>query len=369
MPERYEVDSVVIGAGVVGLAVARELAQRGREVVIVERNAAIGEEGSARNSEVIHAGIYYPPGSLKALTCVAGRDMLYRYCGERGIGHARLGKLIVAANDEQARRLLDIRDHAHRNGVAGVRWLEAGEARRLEPELRCAGALMSPDTGIVDSHALMLSLLGDAEAGGAALSLGTPVMDLTVRGGQIDVACGGAAPCVLGARHVVNSAGLAAPQLAARLWPGAPKSSERFARGNYFSLAGTRSPFSRLVYPVPEPGGLGVHFTTDLGGRAKFGPDVEWTETLDYEVNAGRAALFYERIREYWPGLPDGALVPDYAGVRPKVLSQGKMESDFVIAGPAEHGTAGVVHLLGIESPGLTACMAIARLVAARLGL
>lgn len=364
----FTADYVVIGAGVVGLAVARELAISGREVVVVEAMPLIGNETSSRNSEVIHAGLYYPANSLKALTCVAGRDMLYAYCRERGISHSRTGKLVVAANEAQVLRLDAIKLHAQGNG-ADVRMISAAEAKDMEPQLTCIGALLSPDTGIVDSHGFMLSLLGDIEDSGGVLSLNTPVLDLRANGSSFDIECGGDMPCTLTTANLVNCAGLSAPELAGKIWKDAPKATSKFARGNYFALTGIASPFSMLVYPVPEPGGLGVHFTRDLSGRAKFGPDVEWTDNPNYEVNSERSAHFYDRIREYWPALPDGALVPDYVGIRPKLQNGDGVADDFVVAGPGEHGLTGAVHLLGIESPGLTASLALARLVADKLGL
>jgi L-2-hydroxyglutarate oxidase LhgO len=360
------IDTAVIGAGVVGLAVARALALAGREVVILEAEDAIGTHTSSRNSEVIHAGIYYPPGSLKARACVAGRERLYAYCAERGVPHRRCGKLIVATDAAQLPALEAILARAHANGVAAVTRIGAHEARALEPELSCADALYSPSTGIIDSHALMLALLGDAENAGAMLALKSPLEAARVTPQGIELRVAGAEPLL--ARCVVNSAGLWAPSLARRVagYPEARAPRELYAKGNYYTLA-RRAPFTHLVYPVPEPGGLGVHVTLDLGGRARFGPDVEWVDAIDYRVDPRRALAFYAAIRRYWPGLPEGALEPGYAGIRPKISGRGEPAADFVVQGPREHGVAGLVHLFGIESPGLTASLALADDVAARL--
>ncbi|ATP27021.1 NAD(P)/FAD-dependent oxidoreductase [Chromobacterium violaceum] len=359
------VECVVIGAGVVGLAVARALAQAGREVVIVEAEPAMGLHASSRNSEVIHAGLYYPAGSLKARLCVAGRDALYRYCAERAIPHRRLGKLIVASRESQLARLDALEAQARANGVADIRRLTASEARALEPALDCAAALLSPSTGIVDSHALMLSLLADAEAAGAQLALASPV-----EGGEVtpDGVALRVAGMALLAKRVVNAAGLFAPDVA-RAIAGLRADSipqARYARGVYFSLQG-RAPFSRLVYPLPEAGGLGSHLTLDLAGQARFGPDVEWVDGVDYRVDPARADAFYRAVRAWWPQLPDGALAPGYAGIRAKIAGPGEPDADFVIQGPAVHGAPGLVNLFGIESPGLTSCLAIADAALAQL--
>ena len=362
-------DAVVIGAGVVGLAVARELALAGREVIVVESQNAIGTATSSRNSEVIHAGIYYPQGSLKARSCVEGRTRLYRYCEERGIAHRRCGKLIVATDAAQLGELESIRRKAHANGVTDVAWLTLDEAHAMEPAVSCVGALHSPSTGVIDSHAYMLALLGEAEAHGAMLALMSNVERARVlHDGTIELEVGGAEPMHVAARTVVNSAGLTAPSLARRIegFPRHLAPPEFYAKGNYYSLVG-RAPFSRLVYPVPEPGGLGVHVTIDLGGQARFGPDVEWIERIGYEVDPRRAERFYAAIRRYWPQLPDGALAPGYAGIRPKIAGPADPAADFVIQGPREHGVPGLVNLFGIESPGLTASMALAAEVARRL--
>jgi L-2-hydroxyglutarate oxidase LhgO len=356
------VECVVIGAGVVGLAVARALARAGREVVVLEAEDAIGTHTSSRNSEVIHAGIYYPRGSLKARACLRGRQLLYEYCAAHGVPHRRCGKLIVATGDEQAGELEAIHAKAHANGATDVVAIARSEALALEPELACVAALHSPSTGIVDSHALMLAYLGDAEDAGAMLALKSPLARGAVRAdGAIVLEVGGAEPSTIAARWVVNSAGLTAPSVARAIegYPAARAPKELYAKGNYYSLA-QRSPFSRLVYPVPEPGGLGVHLTLDLAGQARFGPDVEWVERIDYRVDPRRADRFYAAIRRYWPALPDGALAPGYAGIRPKTSGPGEPASDFEIQGPREHGVPGLVHLFGIESPGLTASLALA---------
>lgn len=362
------VDTVVIGAGVVGLAVARELAMAGHEVIILEAEDAIGIHTSSRNSEVIHAGIYYPQGSLKARACVEGKALLYAYCDSHGVPYRRCGKLIVAADAAQHGELESIRAKAHANGVTDVDWMTREAAIGLEPQLACVAALLSPSTGIIDSHALMLAYLGDAEAHGAMLALKSPLLRASVRADGFELETGGDAPMRLHARTLINSAGLTAPGVARRLegFPSTRVPHEFYAKGNYYSLAG-RSPFSRLVYPVPEPGGLGVHLTLDLGGQARFGPDVEWVDAIEYSVDPGRAARFYAAIRRYWPALPDGALAPGYAGIRPKTAGPDEPAPDFLIQGPREHGVAGLVNLFGIESPGLTASLALARDVRACL--
>ena len=354
---------VVIGAGVVGLAIARALALRGREVLILEAAGRFGSGVSSRNSEVIHAGIYYPRGSLKARLCVAGRDRLYDFCREHGVAHRRCGKLIVASDASQLAELERIRAAALANGVE-LASLGRAEALAREPELRCAAALDSPLTGIVDAHACMLALLGQAESRGALLVCDSAVTALALRTDGFLIAVNGAPPS-LHARTLVNSAGLSAPQVA-RLMEGFPAPqipAAYFAKGSYFTLAG-RAPFGRLIYPLPIPGGLGVHLTLDLAGRARFGPDVQWVEELDYAVDARRAAGFYGAIRAWWPALPDGALEPAYAGIRPKITAPGEPAADFRIDGPAVHGVPGLVQLFGIESPGLTASLAIAGHVA-----
>ncbi len=357
---------VVIGAGVVGLACARALARLGKEVIILERNSAFGQETSSRNSEVIHAGIYYPPGSRKAQWCVSGRQRLYAFCEAHGVEFRQCGKLIVATSVEQTPGLEQIQSRAVANGVNDLVWLSAQEAKALEPQLECVAALFSPSTGIVDSHGLMLALLGDAERHGAVLAYNSKVqtMQTTPNGMEITVACDGRIE-VLQANAVVNAAGHQAIPLAntceALAKDNLPKAY--LAKGNYFSLAG-RSPFSRLIYPVPEPGGLGVHLTLDLGMQARFGPDVEWVDVEDYVVNPQRADVFYAAVRRYWPGLQDNALMPAYAGIRPKITPQQGPDADFLLHTSEHHGVQGLVNLFGIESPGLTASLAIADEVA-----
>jgi L-2-hydroxyglutarate oxidase LhgO len=359
-----QIDTVVIGAGVVGLAIARAFARAGREVVVLERESAIGTGTSSRNSEVIHAGIYYPTGSLKAKLCVAGRQALYPYLAGRGIAHRRCGKLIVATDHGQIAGLEKLHAQASANGVADLRALEAREVRALEPELSCVAALESPSTGIIDSHGFMLALRGEAEDHGAAIALLSPLLAGRVRQGGIELDVGGTEPMRLLARAVVNSAGLFAQDVARSIdgFPPERIPPTYFCKGNYFGLSG-RSPFTRLVYPAPESAGLGVHLTLDLAGQARFGPDVEWIDRVDYEVDPSRSRVFYDAIRRYWPGLKDGSLQPAYCGIRPKLQPQGEPSRDFLIQGPEEHGTAGLVNLFGIESPGLTASLAIGEYV------
>ncbi len=361
------VDCVVIGAGVVGLAVARAMALQGREVLVLEAANAIGTGTSSRNSEVIHAGIYYPTGSLKARLCVAGKALLYAYCAERGIDHRRCGKLIVATSPAQAERLSAIAQQGAANGVNDLCLLGRSEALALEPQLDCVAALLSPSTGIIDSHALMLSLQGDMEAAGGVLVLNCAVVRVKFACGAIDLIVSDGT--VLRAATVVNAAGLQAQALARQFSGLAAQHvpASHYAKGNYFSLAG-RSPFSRLIYPVPEAAGLGIHATLDLGGQVKFGPDVQWVESPeDLAVDPVRGEAFYAEVRKYWPGLTDGALQPSYAGIRPKLHGPGGPTADFVIHGPADHGVAGLVNLFGIESPGLTASLAIGQAVASVL--
>ncbi|MBS0391237.1 MAG: NAD(P)/FAD-dependent oxidoreductase [Proteobacteria bacterium] len=362
------VDCVVVGAGVVGLAVARALALARREVMVLEAASAIGTETSSRNSEVIHAGIYYPQGSLKARLCVQGKDMLYAYCAERGLPHRRCGKLIVATSAQQQAQLDGIRQRAAANGVHDLQWLSRDEARALEPELACVAALLSPSTGIVDSHALMLALLGDLENAGGLLALNSPLGLAQCAPGAIHLEAEDGTR--ISARTVVNAAGLHAPDLARRFVGLDPAQVPRaaYAKGNYFTLSG-RAPFSHLIYPVPEAAGLGVHLTLDLGGQAKFGPDVQWVAGPDdLVVDAGRAQGFYAEVRKYWPGLRDGALAAGYAGIRPKIHGPQEPAADFLIQGPRQHGVAGLVNLFGIESPGLTSALAIGAHVRDMLG-
>ena len=363
------IDCVVIGAGVVGLAVARALAQAGREVVVLEAEGAIGTGTSSRNSEVIHAGIYYAKGSLKARLCVAGKAALYDYCAGHHVPYRRCGKLIVATDESQRATLESIRAQAASNGVDDLRLLTRADVRALEPELDVVAALLSPSTGIVDSHALMLALQGDAEAAGAMFAFESPVRGGSVEGGVIELDVGGSEPARWRVETVVNSAGLHAQRVAARLDGLAPAAvpPTYYAKGNYFAL-GKRANFSHLIYPVPEAAGLGVHLTLDLAGQVKFGPDVEWIGQIDYPVDPARGDAFYAAVRKYWPALPDGSLHADYAGIRPKLGGPGESASDFRIDGAERHGVAGLVNLFGIESPGLTASLAIAGEVVRLLG-
>ena len=358
------VDCVVVGAGVVGLAVARAVALLGRSVMVLEAAHAIGTGTSARNSEVIHAGMYYPTGSLKARLCVQGNAMLYDYCQTHHIGHRRCGKLIVATTASQLERLDAIAHQGTANGVQGLVRLSRAQTLALEPALNCTGALLSTSTGIVDSHALMLQLQADMEAAGGILVLNCPVVQINAAFGAMKVIVGDGT--VLTASAVVNAAGLTAPVLAGCIngLPAQHVPPAFYAKGNYFSLAG-RSPFTHLVYPVPEAAGLGIHATIDLGGQVKFGPDVQWVDSAaDLTVDPARSETFYAEIRKYWSGLQDGALQPSYAGIRPKLADAGQPSHDFVIHGPADHGISGLVNLFGIESPGLTASLAIAQRVA-----
>jgi L-2-hydroxyglutarate oxidase LhgO len=363
------VDCVVVGAGVIGLACARALAQAGREVIVVEAENAFGTATSARNSEVIHAGIYYPTGSLRAQLCVRGKALLYDYCASHQVNHRRCGKLIVAHNDAEVAQLHMIEQRARANGVPDLQWLTRDEALALEPQLQCTRALLSPSTGIVDSHGLMLALLGDAQAAGAMLALRSPVQRATVAADGIQLAVGGDSAMTLLASAVINSAGHGAPVLAAATQGLASTHvpPRYFAKGNYFTLSG-RSPFSRLVYPAPgESSHLGVHLTLDLGGQAKFGPSFHWVDGLDYRVDEHEADHFYDEVRRYWPGLQDGALQPGYVGIRPKIRGPGEPVQDFRIDGPDTHGVPGLVNLFGIESPGLTSSLAIAERASALL--
>lgn len=366
-----QIDAVVIGAGVVGLAVGRALALSGREVMVLESEQAIGTGTSSRNSEVIHAGIYYPAGSLKARLCVQGKHWLYAYCAERGVAHRQLGKLIVATSPEQVLALDAIGRKAAANGVHDLRLLSAAEAQALEPALACEAALLSPSSGVVDSHGFMLALQGDMENAGGLLALLSPVQHIGVRQGSAShpILVRTEDGTELACRELVNAAGLQAVALAARMQGLDPRGLPRahYAKGNYFTLAG-KAPFSRLIYPVPEAAGLGVHLTLDLGGQAKFGPDVQWVDDpTDLQVDPRRGDAFYAEVRKYWPGLADGALQPGYAGMRPKINGPLEPAADFMIQGPAEHGVPGLVNLLGIESPGLTSSLAIAAEVVDRL--
>lgn len=365
-----QVDCVVIGAGVVGLAVARALAQSGREVVVLESQLAIGTGTSSRNSEVIHAGIYYPPGSLKARLCVEGRERLYAFCDSHGVPHRRCGKLIVAVDAAQVAELEALQRNAEACGVHDLRWLDREGVAALEPALNAHAALLSPSTGIIDSHGLMLALQGDAEQSGAMLAFDAEVTHgrVTASGIELNVQTAGDSSW-LRARTVVNSAGLSAVDLAQRVegLPPQHMPQRHYAKGSYFTCAG-RAPFSHLVYPVPEPGGLGVHLTLDLGGQMRFGPNVQWVDAPEYQVNPADSEVFRAAVRRYWPGVEHASLQPGYAGVRPKISGPGEPAADFRIDGPEVHGVPGWVNLFGIESPGLTASLAIAEQVLQRLG-
>lgn len=361
---------LVIGAGVVGLAAARAVARRGADVVVAERTDAIGTGTSSRNSEVIHGGMYYPTGTLRARHSVAGRRMLYAYCASHGVPHRKLGKLVVAADDAEVAKVRQIAGQGEINGVEGLVLIDGQAARALEPELVCAAALHSPETGIIDSHTYMLALRGDLEDGGGMIAFNTPVERIERRAGQWHARFGGAEAGEVAFDAVVNAAGLGA-QAIARAMPDYPK--ERvprlvLAKGNYFSYSG-RPAFNRLVYPTPMPGGLGVHVTLDMAGRMRFGPDVEWIEREDYNVDPARAAVFYARIRTYWPGLPDHSLTPDYAGIRPKLSGKGEPQADFMLDTPADHRLPGLVQMFGIESPGLTSSLSLGEAIADALAV
>lgn len=364
----HEVDCVIVGAGVVGLAIARKLAQSGCRTLILEAEMQFGTGVSSRNSEVIHAGIYYPSDSVRARLCVQGRDMLYAYCQDRGIPHAAIGKLIVATAPAQVPKLQSLLDQGIANGVDDLRLISGADAMALEPALHAVAAIQSPSTGIIDSHALMLCLLGDAEAAGATLVCRTPLVGISAIEDGFVVATGGHDPMNLSTSMLVNATGLSAWDVASLISP-TFLPPRHFAKGNYYTMATGRVPFSRLIYPVPEEGGLGVHLTLDLGGQGRFGPDVEWLPDggYDFSVDPRRADHFADRIRQYWPSMPASELVPAYCGIRPKLSGPGQPAADFMIQGPEEHGIAGLVNLFGIESPGLTCCLAIATLVTHRL--
>jgi len=364
-----DIDCTVIGAGVIGLAVARALASAGYTTLILEREVTFGTITSARSSEVIHAGLYYPTGSLKALLCVRGKALLYEFCESHAVAHRRCGKLIVATDPAQLDALQQLMATAQQNGVNDLQWLSAEQARALEPELRCCAALLSPSTGILDTHAYMLALLGDAERHGGLLATHSTAIHIEAGKEYCSVTTDERESTTLRSQWVINCAGLDAPALAGRIenFPQTKIPKAQFAKGTYFNLLG-RSPFSRLIYPLPEPGGLGVHVTLDLGGNARFGPDVEWlsidnSTDIDYRVDITRAGKFHDAIRRYWPHLRDDQLAPAYAGVRPKITGPDELAADFRIDGPAEHGVPGIVNLFGIESPGITASLAIAEYV------
>ncbi|HEY6727924.1 MAG TPA: NAD(P)/FAD-dependent oxidoreductase [Polyangiaceae bacterium] len=360
MEPAEHIDVVVIGGGVIGVAVARALARSGRDVILVEAEGAFGTHTSSRNSEVIHAGIYYPTGSLKATLCVSGKASLYDYCRTHDVPHRRIGKLIVATTEEQVAGLVQLRVQAAQNGVADLEWLDAADIQRLEPNVVAHAGLLSPSTGIVDSHALLSRFRYDAEALGVIAVTSSPVLCGAVTDAGISLSVGGPEPMLLHCRAVVNAAGLYASRVAHSI-EGVPASAippAFFAKGHYFTLAGP-APFNRLVYPVPEPGGLGVHVTLDMAGSVRFGPDVSWLDTVDYSFDLTRAERFYSAIRTYFPGLPAGSLMPGYTGIRPKIVDQGNPSADFVVQGPETHGLP-LVNLFGIESPGLTASLALA---------
>jgi len=361
------VECVVVGAGVIGLAIARELAARSHEVIVLEKQPAIGMEISSRNSEVIHGGIYYPKDSLKARLCVEGKHLLYEYCADHGIPHKRLGKLIVAVTEAELEGLEGVRGAAHQNGVSDVDHLTLDAVRELEPEVRCAGALLSPSTGIVDSHSLMLALQGDAEERGAMIAFHSHLMGCeTINDGfelaiEYRDASSSGETFKLRCDMLINAAGLGAQDVASRI---SGISSDDIpplylARGCYFTMAG-HSPFQHLIYPMPDHASLGVHVTLDIGGHTRFGPDVEWIDAITYDVDPSRGTAFYEAVRRYYPALRDGSLQPGYSGIRPKIQAPGEPAADFVIDGPGSHGIPGLVNLFGIESPGLTATLAIA---------
>lgn len=359
------VDTIIVGAGVVGLAIARALAQRKREVLLLEAETAVGTVTSARNSGVIHAGIYYKPGGLKARFCVRGRELLYAYAAERGIPHKNCGKLIIATDEAQIARLQEWKTNAETNGLSNLRMLTAAEAKRMEPEIKCVQALHVPQSGIIDVHHYMLALLGDAETAGATLALRAPVEkgEVTENGFVLEV--GGASSMRIACKRLVNSAGLGAQVFARNLRGLDPAAvpPQVLAKGNYFSLSG-KPPFRMLVYPLPVLGSSGLHATCDLAGRVRFGPDVEWVDKIDYGVDPARAPSFEDAIRHYWPGLPAGALQPDYCGIRPKLARSSPHDTDFVLQTAREHKVPHLLNLFGIESPGLTSALALAEHVA-----
>jgi L-2-hydroxyglutarate oxidase LhgO len=361
-----DVETIVVGAGVVGLAVARALARAGHEVMVLERHALIGSETSSRNSEVIHAGIYYPTGSLRAKLCVRGKELLYRFCAETQVAHARCGKLLVATSEAQLPKLAALRENAIKNGVTDLEPIGANAARALEPELACVGALLSPSTGIVDSHGLMLALEGHIEADGGSVVLRCPVERIEREAsGLFRLTTGGDNPGAITCRHLVNSAGLAASRLARTLDYGGRYTPPEtyYAKGQYYALSG-HSPFSRHIYPMPDGAWLGLHATVDIGGRCKFGPDIAWIEEIDYGFEPEKLSQFLDFIRGYYPRLDASRLHADYTGIRPKLYREGEPVPDFAIHGPAQHGVSGLVALYGIESPGLTAALAIGEVVA-----
>ena len=362
------VDCVVVGAGVVGLAVARDLARAGRQVLCLEAATGLGAGTSGRGSGVIHAGLYYPPGSLKAQLCVAGRELLYDFAGLHGVPCVRRGKLVVATSMAEDAEFDRIENRAAENGVSDLRRIDGAEARRLEPALRCTSALVSPSTGVIDAHALLEALRAEAEEYGSVTAFQAQLDHAWVEKGGFTLEIGGAAPMRIGCRQLVNAAGHGAPALARAIDGLDPQHVPKsyMAKGHYFRCA-VPVPFSRLIYPLPVPGGVGTHLTIDPTGEARFGPDVEWVATLDYAVDPKRAEPFAADIRRWWPNLPEGSLEPDAAGIRSKIAGPGEPARDFVIAGEADHGIAGLTNLFGIESPGVTSCLAIGAHVAAML--
>jgi L-2-hydroxyglutarate oxidase LhgO len=361
--EQTQTEIVVAGAGVIGLAVARALAKNGHDVLVLEAENHIGSVTSARNSGVIHAGIYYPPGSLKAELCVRGRRMLYDFAVSHGVPHKKCGKLIVATDTSQISALEKIHANALTNGVENLRWLDGAEAMRLEPQLACVAAILSPETGVIDTHSFMLALQGELEAHGGAVVCRAPITGGEVMADGFRLAVGGDAPMMLTCKKFINAAGLGAQKLAASI-AGIPPTSippQFLAKGSYFSLSGA-APFNRLIYPMPVEGSQGLHYSFDTGGRARFGPDIEWVDQVDYRVDPARLPLFKQSIKTYWPCLPAGALQPDYAGMRPK-LARKHGGSDFMIQAQSDHGIAGLLNLYGIESPGLTASLAVGEVV------
>jgi L-2-hydroxyglutarate oxidase LhgO len=362
-------DAVIVGAGVVGLACGHALAKRGLDVVVLEREGRIGTGVSSRNSEVIHAGLYYPTGSLKARLCVEGRRLLYPFLQAHSVAHDRCGKLIVASDESELPAVEKLARQAEINGVEGLRWLDAVEARRLEPQLRAAAAIESSESGVMDAHGYMDALEGEIETHGGAVVLNAPFEGAAPSPEGFTVRAGGASPTVVTTRQLVVAAGLGAQTCAAAIegFPQERIPKLHLGKGNYFALHGVRAPFARLVYPPPIPGALGTHYRRDLGGVARFGPDLQFVDREDYTVDPARAASFYDTVRRFWPGLPDGALAPDYAGIRPKIHGPGQPQPDFVIDDPSAHGLAGLVCLFGIESPGLTSSLAIGEEVATRL--
>jgi L-2-hydroxyglutarate oxidase LhgO len=364
-----QVDCIVIGAGVVGLAIARELALAGREVIVLESADAIGTVTSSRNSEVIHAGLYYATGSLKARFCVTGRRAMYAYCLERGLYADPIGKLVVATSEAQIPKLEALKRQSDLNDVEEVDWIDAAKVSTLEPQIRCVAALWSRTSGIVDSHGLMVAFQGDLEDRGGVIAFNAPFAGGTVTADGIIVRVGGAEPTSLLCRTLVNAAGLTATE-AAHAIEGMPAHfipRQYYAKGNYFSMTGVKAPFRMLIYPMPTEASLGLHATVDRGGQVRFGPDVEWVDRPDYAVGDARTQSFYAQIRDYWPGLPDGSLSPTYAGVRPKLVGPGAPSADFVIQGPDVHGVPGLINLFGIESPGLTSSMAIGAYVRSQI--